>query len=62
MESQERSCAELDGSCAMKEEQLSLQPTGELFGEAWRRLLLSLPVRTIAIGNPDFPWAQEAAL
>jgi len=26
-----RSCAELDGSCAMKEEQLSLKPTGELF-------------------------------
>ena len=26
-----RNCAELDGSCAMKEEQLSLKPTGELF-------------------------------
>ena len=63
-----RSCAELDGSCAMKEEQLSLKPTGELFasscsfGETWRRLLLSLPVRMVAIENPDLPWAQEAAL
>ena len=33
MEPQERSCAELNGSCAklMKEEELSLKPTGELF-------------------------------
>ena len=30
--------------------------------QTWRRLVLPLLARMLAIGNPDLPWAQEAAL